>query len=71
MKFPIRTKNNSDLKNIISIQLLNHQKVCYICIKITIERDENDMVSQMAHAENLGETFMAHLENLYNIPCLH
>ena len=27
------------------------------------------MVSQMAHAKNLGEPFMAHLENLYNIPC--
>ena len=23
----------------------------------------------MAHAKNLGEIFMAHLENLYNIPC--
>ena len=29
------------------------------------------MVSQMAHAKNLGEPFMAHLENLYNIPCIH
>ena len=28
------------------------------------------MVSQMAHAKNLGGPFMAHLENLYNIPCL-
>ena len=27
------------------------------------------MVSQMAHAKNLGGPFMAHLENLYNIPC--
>ena len=27
------------------------------------------MVSQMARAKNLGEPFMAHLENLYNIPC--
>ena len=27
------------------------------------------MVSQMAHAKNLGEPFMARLENLYNIPC--
>ena len=25
----------------------------------------------MAHAKNLGEPFMAHLENLYNIPWLH
>ena len=28
------------------------------------------MVSQMARAKNLGEPFMAHLENSYNIPCL-
>ena len=28
------------------------------------------MVSQMAHAKNLGELFMAHLENLYNIRCI-
>ena len=28
------------------------------------------MVSQMAHAKILGEPFMAHLENLYNIPCI-
>ena len=28
------------------------------------------MVSQMAHAKNLGEPLMAHLENLCNIPCL-
>ena len=27
------------------------------------------MVSQMAHAKKLGEPFMAHLENLYNILC--
>ena len=26
------------------------------------------MVSQMARAKKLGEPFMAHLENLYNIP---
>ena len=39
------------------------------CIKINIKKkDKNDMVSQMAHAKNLGEPFMAHLENLYNIP---
>ena len=24
----------------------------------------------MAHAKNLGEPFMARLENLYNIPCI-
>ena len=28
------------------------------------------MVSQMARAKNFGEPFMAHLENLYNIPCV-
>ena len=27
------------------------------------------MVSQMARSKNLSEPFMAHLENLYNIPC--
>ena len=26
------------------------------------------MVNQIARAKNLGEPFMAHLENLYNIP---
>ena len=26
----------------------------------------NKLVSQMAHAKNLGEPLMAHLENLYN-----
>ena len=34
-----------------------------------LTRDKNHMVSQMAHAKNLGEPFMAHLENFYNIPC--
>ena len=29
------------------------------------------MVSQMAHAKNLGELFMANLENLYNILWVH
>ena len=28
------------------------------------------MVSQMARAKILGEPFMAHLKNLYNIPCI-
>ena len=32
-----------------------------------LKRDKNHMVSQMAHAKILGEPFMAHLENLYNI----
>ena len=40
-------------------------------LQITNNGDKNDMVSQMAHAKNLGEPFMAHLENLYNIPCCH
>ena len=35
-----------------------------------LKRDKNHMVSQMAHAKNLGEPFMAHLDNLYNIPCV-
>ena len=39
-------------------------------LQITNNGDKNDMVSQMAHAKNLGEPFMAHLEDLYNIPCL-
>ena len=34
-----------------------------------LKRDKNHMVSHMAHAKILGEPFMAHLENLYNIPC--
>ena len=38
-------------------------------LQITNNGDKNDMVSQMAHAKNLGEPFMAHLEDLYNIPC--
>ena len=50
--------------------IINHHKVCYICIKITIKGDNNHMVSKMAHAKNLGEPFMAHLENLHNIPWL-
>ena len=26
--------------------------------------------SQMAHAKNIGEPFMAHAKKLYNIPCI-
>ena len=44
-------------------QLINHHKVCYICIPMTLKIDKNDIVSQMARAKNLGEPFMAHLEN--------
>ena len=38
-------------------------------LQITNHEDKNDMVGQMAQEKNLGEPFMAHLENLYNIPC--
>ena len=30
--------------------------------------DKNHVVSQMAQAKNIGEPFMAHAKNLYNIP---
>ena len=40
-------------------------------LRLPLKRDKNDMVSQMARAKNLGEPFMARLENLYNIPCSH
>ena len=36
-------------------------------LRLPLKRDKIHMVSQMAHAKNLGEPFMAHLENLYNI----
>ena len=38
-------------------------------LRLPLKRDKNHMVSQMAHAKNLGEPFMAYLENLYNIHC--
>ena len=59
---------NANRNKIISTHLINHNQVCYISIKITIKMEKNDMVSQMAHAKKIGEPFMAHLENLYNIP---
>ena len=31
--------------------------------------EENHVVSQMADAKNIGEPFMAHAKELYNIPC--
>ena len=40
-------------------------------LRLPLKRDKNHMVSQMACAKNLGEPFMGHLENLYNIPCRH
>ena len=30
--------------------------------------DKNHVVSQMAHAKNIGEPFVARAKNLYNIP---
>ena len=36
-------------------------------LRLPLKRDKIHMVSQMAHANNLGEPFMARLENLYNI----
>ena len=32
--------------------------------------DKNHVVSQMAHAKNIDEPFMAHAKKLYNIPCI-
>ena len=29
----------------------------------------NHVGSQMAHAKNIGEPFVAHAKNLYDIPC--
>ena len=40
-------------------------------LRLPLKRDKIHMVSQMAHAKNLGEPFMAHLENLYNILCIY
>ena len=38
-------------------------------LRLQLKRYKIHMVSQMAHAKNLGESFMAHLENLYNMLC--
>ena len=35
-----------------------------------IKSDKNHLVSQIAHAKNIGEPFMARAKNLYNIPRL-
>ena len=40
-------------------------------LRLPLKRDKNHMVSQMACAKILGEPFMAHLGNLYNIPCCY
>ena len=37
-------------------------------LQITNKRDKNEMVSQMAHTKKFGKPFMAHLQNLSNIP---
>ena len=37
-------------------------------LRLPLKRDKNHMMSQMAYPKNLGERFMAHLGNLYNIP---
>ena len=52
-----------------NIYTINKPPKSMLYLQITNIGDKNDMVSQMAHAKNLGEPFMAHLENLYNIPC--
>ena len=51
-----------------NIYTINKPPKSMLYLQITNNGDKNDMVSQMAHAKNLGEPFMAHLENLYNIP---
>ena len=51
-----------------NIYTINKPPKNMLYLQITNNGDKNDMVSQMAHAKNLGEPFMAHLENLYNIP---
>ena len=53
-----------------NIYTINKPPKSMLYLQITNNVDKNDMVSQMVHAKNLGEPFMAHLENLYNIPCL-
>ena len=53
-----------------NIYTINKPPKSMLYLQITNNGDKNDMVSQMAHAKNLGEPFMAHLEDLYNIPWL-
>ena len=53
-----------------NIYTINKPPKSMLYLQITNNGDKNDMVSQMAHAKNLGEPFMAHLEDLYNIPCI-
>ena len=54
-----------------NIYTINKPPKSMLYLQITNNGDKNDMVSQMAHAKNLGEPFMAHLENLYNIPWIY
>ena len=42
--------------------------ILLFALRLPLKGDKIHMVSQMAHAKNLGELFMAHLENLHNIP---
>ena len=51
-----------------NIYTINKPPKSMLYLQITNNGDKNDMVRQMAHTKNLGEPFMAHLENLYNIP---
>ena len=44
--------------------------ILLFALRLPLKRDKIHMVSQMAHAKKLGELFMAHLENLYNILCI-
>ena len=43
--------------------------ILLFALRLPLKGDKIHMVSQMAHEKNLGELFMAHLENLYNILC--
>ena len=45
-------------------------KYVIFALRLPLKRDKNHMVSQMARTKYLGEPFMVHLENLYNIPCI-
>ena len=43
--------------------------ILLFALRLPLKKDKIHMVSQMAHAKKLGELFMAHIENLYNILC--
>ena len=42
-------------------------RILLFALRLPLKREKIHIVSQMAHPKNLGELFMAHLENLYNI----